>query len=57
MVHERPFDALWIAAGLLAGAALAFMPADGTLAAAGQQFFQSVVEPFTRLFYVGLSCI
>lgn len=57
MVRQRPFDALWVATGLLAGAVLAFAPADGTLAMAGRQFFQSVVEPFTRLFYVGLSCI
>ena len=57
MARLRLFDALWIATGLLAGAALALMPADGALVAAGQQLFQSVVAPFTRLLYAGFTCI
>lgn len=57
MVRVRPFDVLWIATGLLAGAALALMPADGTLATAGQSLFHWAVEPFTRLLYAGFTCI
>lgn len=57
MIGTRGFDALWIAAGLLAGTVLAFAPADGAVAMAAQRLFHAVVEPFTRLLYVGLTCI
>lgn len=57
MTGLRPIDALWIATGLLSGAALALAPSDGTLAAAGQHLFHWLAEPFTRLLYAGSACI